>query len=169
MIYHITGIVKERQGVKQQAIRQSSCFILGTTIPQNELDDAEIIMAYKNQNNTVERTFRFLKDPIMFTSSLFVKKPERIMGLLMVMTLALLVYAIGQRRLHQALKNLEETLPNQIFKETAKPILRWIFQLLDGIDLVKMDEDKDAKKTHFRKLGELEKKSLDPNISKDTC
>jgi len=91
------------------------------------------------------------------------------MGLFMVMTLTLLVYAIGQRRLHQALKNLEETLPNQIFKETAKPILRWIFQLLDGIDLVKMDEDKDAKKTHFRKLGELEKKSLDPNISKDTC
>ena len=55
------------------------------------------------------------------------------------MTLALLVYAIAQRQLDQALKNLEETLRNQIGKETAKPTLRWIFQLLDGIYLVKMD------------------------------
>ena len=140
--YHITGVIKERQTVKQEAIRQSSCFIVGTTIPQNELNDTEVILAYKNQNNTVERGFRFLKDPIIFTSSLFVKKPERIMGLLMVMTLALLVYAIAQRRLHQALKKLQETLPNQIRKETDKPTLRWIFQLLDGIDLVKMHIEK---------------------------
>ena len=49
------------------------------------------------------------------------------MGLFMVMTLTLLVYAIAQRRVHQALKNLEETLPNQIPKETTKPTLRWIF------------------------------------------
>ena len=33
LIYHITGIVKERQDVKQEAIRQSSCFILRTTTP----------------------------------------------------------------------------------------------------------------------------------------
>jgi len=74
----------------------------------------------------------------MFTSSLFVKKSERIMGLLMVMTLALLVYAIAQRRLHRVLESLEETIPNQIRKETAKPALRWIFQLLEGIEVVKM-------------------------------
>ena len=138
LIYRITGIIQERQESKQEAIRQSSCFIIGTTIPQNEIKDADVIMAYKNQNDTVEKGFRFLKDPLMFTSSLFVKKPERIMGLLMVMTLALLVYAIAQRRLHQALKELQATLPNQIRKETGKPTLRWIFQLLDGIELVKM-------------------------------
>lgn len=142
LIYHITGVVQEREEAKQEAIRQSSCFVIGTTISENEMADADVIMAYKNQNNTVERGFRFLKDLIMFTSSLFVKKPERIMGLLMVMTLALLVYAIAQRRLHQSLKSLQETLPNQIRKETTKPTLRWIFQLLDGIDLVKIDLEK---------------------------
>ena len=139
LVYHITGVVQERQGVRQEAIRQSSCFVLGTTILEKDLSDADVIMAYKNQNNTVERGFRFLKDPLMFTSSLFVKKPERIMGLLMVMTLALLVYSIAQRRLHKVLKEVQETLPNQIRKETAKPTLRWIFQLLDGIELVKMN------------------------------
>jgi hypothetical protein len=39
-----------------------------------------------------------LKDPLLFVSSLFVKKPSRIEGLLMVMTLALLVYSVTQRR-----------------------------------------------------------------------
>jgi transposase len=138
LVYHITGVIQEKHAVRQEAIRQSSCFVVGTTILQKDLSDAEVIIAYKNQNNTVERGFRFLKDPLMFTSSLFVKKPERIMGLLMVMTLALLVYAIAQRRLHKALKQAQETLPNQIRKETAKPTLRWIFQLLDGIEFVNM-------------------------------
>lgn len=138
LIYRITGIAQERKAVKQESIKQSSCFVVGTTIPQNEVNDVDIIMAYKNQNNTVERGFRFLKDPLMFTSSLFVKKPERIMGLLMVMTLALLVYAIAQRRLHKALEEVQETVPNQIRKETLRPTLRWVFQLLDGIELVKM-------------------------------
>ena len=138
LVYRITGIIQEMQAVKQEAIRQSSCFVVGTTIPQKEVNDAGIIIAYKNQNNTVERGFRFLKDPLMFTSSLFVKKTERIMGLLMIMTLALLVYAIAQRRLHKALKELEGTIPNQIRKEVDRPTLRWVFQLLDGIELVKI-------------------------------
>lgn len=142
LVYRIKGIAKERQAVKQKAIEQSSCFIIGTTILKNELSDADVIKAYKNQNNTVEKGFRFLKDPLMFTSSLFVKKPERIMGLLMIMTLALLVYAIAQRKLHKILESLQKTVPNQIRKETSKPTLRWIFQLLDGIELVKMHVEK---------------------------
>ena len=159
LIYRITGVVQERQAVKQEAIKQSSCFVVGTTIPQNEVNDAGIIMAYKNQNNTVEMGFRFLKDPLMFTSSLFVKKPERIMGLLMVMTLALLVYAIAQRRLHKALKELQETIPNQICKETSRPTLRWVFQLLEGIELVKMCIEKTAH-TVIAGLTDLKKRIL---------
>jgi len=138
LVYSIKGIIKEKKEYIQKAIQQDSCFVVGTTIQKEFLADAEVVEAYKNQNNTVERGFRFLKDPLMFTSSLFVKKPERIMGLLMIMTLALLVYGIAQRRLHKALKELKETLPNQIRKETFKPSLRWIFQLLEGIEVVKV-------------------------------
>ena len=49
----------------------------------------------------VEGGFRFLKDPLCFVSSLFVKKPCRMQGLLMVMTLALRVYSVAQRRMRQ--------------------------------------------------------------------
>ena len=64
------------------------------------VSDAEVIRAYKGQAQA-EGGFRFLKDPLFFVSALFVKKPTRIQGLLMVMTLALLVYSVAQRRLRQ--------------------------------------------------------------------
>jgi transposase len=46
----------------------------------------------------VEGGFRFLKDPLLFVSSLLGKKPTRIQGLLMVMTLSQFVYSVAQRR-----------------------------------------------------------------------
>jgi transposase len=96
------------------------------------LSDQEMITAYKDQHH-VESGFRFLKDPLFFTSSLFVKRPERIMGLLMVMLLSLLVYGIAERRLRANLKQYKETLPNQIGEEIEVPTLRWVFQMMHGI------------------------------------
>ena len=54
------------------------------------------------------------------------------------MTLALLVYAVGQRRLRQQLARQNETVPNQINQPTQRPTLRWIFQLLDGIHRIRV-------------------------------
>jgi len=124
-----------------EAIRRSKqhkgCFVLGTNIEANDLSDEEVIVAYKAQSH-VEGGFRFLKDPLFFVSSLFVKKPSRIQGLLMVMTLALLVYSVAQRRLRQELARQQDSLPNQINQPTQRPTLRWVFQLLEGIHRVRV-------------------------------
>jgi transposase len=112
-----------------------ACFVVGTTIDASQLSDAEVIRAYKGQAQA-EGGFRFLKDPLFFVSSLFVKKPCRIQGLLMVMTFALLVYSVTQRRLRHQLARQGETVPNQINQPTARPTLRWVFQLLEGIHRV---------------------------------
>jgi transposase len=117
--------------------QHKGCFVLGTTIAAEDLSDQEVITAYKAQSQ-VEGGFRFLKDPLFFVSSLFVKKPTRIQGLLMVMTLALLVYSVAQRRLRQALGRQNESLPNQIKQPTQRPTLRWVFQLLEGIHRVRV-------------------------------
>ena len=114
-----------------------ACYVLGTNIDASALRDAEVIIAYKGQAQ-VEGGFRFLKDPLFFVSSLFVKKPSRIEGLLMVMTLALLVYSVAQRRLRAQLTTHQETVPNQINQPTASPTLRWVFQLLEGIPRVRV-------------------------------
>jgi transposase len=115
--------------------QRKACFVLGTTIPATALTDAEVVAGYKGQS-AVERGFRFLKDPVFFVSSLFIKKPSRLQGLLMVMTLALLVYSVAQRRMRRQLACRQDTLPNQIGQPGARPTLRWIFQLLEGINRV---------------------------------
>jgi transposase len=117
--------------------QHKGCFVLGTNIAAKDLSDEEVIAAYKAQSQ-VEGGFRFLKDPLFFVSSLFVKKPTRIQGLLMVMTLALLVYSVAQRRLRQELARRKESLPNQINQPTQRPTLRWVFQLLEGIHRVRL-------------------------------
>lgn len=115
--------------------QQKACFIIGTNLPELELDDRAIFQAYKNQSK-VESGFRFLKDPLFFVSSLFLKKPSRIQALLMVMTLSLLVYSIAERRMRKKLAASNESLPNQINIPTKTPTLRWVFQILEGINRV---------------------------------
>lgn len=108
-------------------------YVIGGNTDTNELSDAEVIAAYKQQQQ-VERGFRFLKDPLFFASSLFLKNPKRIMALLMVMLLSLLVYGIAERRMRACLAEQKETLPNQIGLEVEAPTLRWVFQLLYGVN-----------------------------------
>jgi transposase len=121
----------------EEAKHHKACFVLGTNIEAEQLSDAEVIAGYKGQAQA-EGGFRFLKDPLFFVSSLFVKKPCRIQGLLMVMTLALLVYSVAQRRLRRELARQNETIPNQINQPTSRPTLRWVFQVLEGIERVRV-------------------------------
>ena len=143
--YFVKASLLEDKSAIGAHLDEKSCYVLGTNIPEAELSDVEVINGYKRQNNSVENMgFRFLKDPIFFTSSLFLKKASRIQGLLMVMTLALLVYSIAQRRIRQALKDKDETLPNQIDKPTKTPTMRWLFQLMEGLHFVVMNVNKVA-------------------------
>ena len=135
--WQIYAQVRPAQEVIEAHKQQSACFVIGTNILAGHMRDAEVIRAYKAQSG-VEGGFRFLKDPLFFVSSLFVKKPSRIQGLLTVMTLALLVYSLTQRRLRQQLATHNETIPNQIYQPTERPTLRWVFQLLEGIHRVRV-------------------------------
>lgn len=111
-------------------------FILAT----NELDkehyrDDQILEEYKEQQN-VEGGFRFLKDPWFMVDSIFLKLPKRIEALMMVMTLCLMIYNLGQYKLREQLKAHQTSLPNQLGKEVSNPTLKWIFQIMEGIDVV---------------------------------
>jgi transposase len=73
----------------------------------------------------------------LVVSSWFVKKPNRIEGLRMVLTLALLVYAVAQRRLRAPWAPHQESVPNHIKHPPTSPTLRWVFQLLAGMHRVR--------------------------------
>jgi len=115
----------------------AECYVIGSNIPEEHLSVQEVLNAYKEQNHA-EQGFRFLKDPLFFASSLFVKKPSRISALLMVMVLSLLVYGIAERRMRTRSAEQRETVPNQINQPAQTPTLRWIFQLTGGISRIKI-------------------------------
>jgi transposase len=118
--WHIDAQVRPEDEALRSQKQGKACFVLGTNICASQLSDTEVMAAYKGQAR-VEGGFRFLKDPLFFVSSLFVKKPSRIQGLLMVMTLALLVYSVAQRRLRQQLAQHNQTVPNHINQPTTSP------------------------------------------------
>ena len=54
------------------------------------------------------------------------------------MLLSLLMYGIAERQMRACLAEQQETLPNQIKKEIETPSLRWVFQLLYGINYLEI-------------------------------
>ncbi|MEG4288210.1 IS1634 family transposase [Microcoleus sp. C2C3] len=117
-------------------ITASGKFILATNVLETkQLNPDDMIVKYKEQQST-ERGFGFLKDPLFFTDSVFLKSPERIEALALVMSLCLLVYTLGQRLLRHNLQRTNSTIKNQLGKPTNRPTLRWIFQIFQTIHLV---------------------------------
>jgi len=117
-------------------------FILATNqMDAKELSCAEMLSHYKDQGVSVERGFRFLKDPHFFAHSLFLKTPQRLMALMMVMVTALLVYALAERKLRLQLEQENCLVPSQTGKPTKTPTMRWIFQMFEGIDILLISQD----------------------------
>jgi len=136
IVWHLVPTVSIDELQVQAQIKKDACFIIATNIlDEQELSHEQVITTYKEQGG-VERGFRFLKDPLFFASSVFVKKPERVVALSFIMVLALLVYRLAEHLLRSRLAQTEETVPNQVNKPTNRPTMRWIFQCFEGIDLL---------------------------------
>jgi transposase len=134
--YHIQATLELNEEVIAKLRRQAGRFILATNLlSQTDWSSDDVLREYKNQQSC-ERGFRFIKDPLFFASSVFLKSPRRIMALAMIMGLCLMVYSLGQRQLRQALEQAQATVPNQKGKQTAQPTLRWMLQCFQSVHLV---------------------------------
>ena len=120
----------------ESARKQAGRFILATNVlDEKTLTSEEILSKYKDQQS-VERGFSFLKDPMFLTDSVFLKSNTRIESLGLIMGLCLLVYKLGQRELRNNLKRLKKGVKNQLGKLTDKPTLRWLFQCFQSIHVL---------------------------------
>ena len=77
----------------------------------------------------------------------------------LIMTIALLVYSIGERCLRAAIAERNETVPNQIEQPTSTPTLRWTFQCLFGISLLHVREN-DSRRIEVIGLDNLKRKFI---------
>jgi len=136
LIFKVQGKLELDASAIARITKASGRFILATNVVDvSQLNRDEIIVKYKKQQ-AAERGFGFLKYPLFFTDSVFLKSPERIEALTLIMGLCLLVYTLGQRLLRQKLQLTNSQVKNQLGKENNQPTLRWIFQSFQSIPTV---------------------------------
>jgi len=135
--YGLKGSISADPERIEAAKRNLGKFIIATNeLDPQKLSPIQMLENYTDQGVSVERGFRFLKDPLFFADSLFLKKPERIMALMMIMGLALLIYALAERQLRLNLEKNNVKIPDQKGKPTSTPTIRWVFQTFEGIDIL---------------------------------
>ena len=134
--YKITSTIE--QNIKEIEIIKShkGKFIIATNqLDVTVLPDNMLLSTYKEQSGT-EKGFKFIKDNSFEIDSVFLKKPERIDALLMIMVLCLMVYSYAQFFLYKELDKNNETILSQVYKPTNRPSMKWIYKLLDGVVIV---------------------------------
>ncbi len=139
-------VLRDEQAIEAHK-RQKAKFILAT----NDLDTSSLspdqwLHLYKNEQQKVERGFRFLKDPMFLLSYIFLKLPGRIMALSMVMVLCLLIYTLAQYKIRKVLEKEALGIPNQLKKPSKRPTMRWIFMLMSGIHVMYLKDQQGVKR-----------------------
>jgi len=139
--YQISATVCQDESKINTELLSAGRFIIATNVlDSQELSDDSMLREYKAQQSC-ERGFGFLKDPLFFADSIFLKSPERIESMGMIMGLCLLVYTLAQRQIRNALKESKSTIKNQLGKATNSPTLRWIFQCFHCIHLITLNQE----------------------------
>lgn len=154
--YRIQATLVRDESVIEQEKRRAGRFVLATNVlDTKQLSADEMLQEYKAQQSA-ERGFGFLKDPLFFTDSVFLKSPERVEAMAMLMGLCLLIYTLGQRQIRRALQQAHSGLKNQLGKLTQRPTLRWIFQCFQAVHLLIVNGVKQISNLTDERLGILQ-------------
>ena len=133
--YRLSGSFEpDPEGIDRERQRKGFFVVASNHLDDETLSAPEMIALYKSQGTSIEPGFRFYKDPLFFADAFFLKSEKRIMALTMVMGIALLIYSLAEEELRRTLKTLKGSVPDQKKKPTSRPTMRWIFQLMDGIN-----------------------------------
>jgi len=137
--YVLKAFIEEKSEQIKQIQEESGCFVLLTNVPQ-EGDmvetGASLLRVYKEQYG-IEKNFSFLKDPLI-VNDIFLKKPERIEVLGLVLLISLMVWNLIEFTLRQYIKENEATLPGWDKKQTTRPTAFMMSIKFMGIQVVRV-------------------------------
>ena len=122
---------------------EAGCFVLLTNVPTaGELAHSarDILPVYKEQHGT-EQNDGFLKDPVM-VKSLFLKKPERIEALGLIVLLALLLWRLMERTMRTYVDTTRTPLPGWDKKATERPTAFMMITKFAGVIVFKCGHDR---------------------------
>jgi transposase len=122
---------------------EAGCFVLLTNVPTagpRAHSARDILTVYKEQHGT-EQNYGFLKDPVI-VNSLFLKKPERIEALGLVLLLALLIWRLMERTMRTHVDTTSTSLPGWDKKATGRPTSFMMVTKFAGVIVVKLGHDR---------------------------
>lgn len=120
--YSLVLEIERDEAAIVRAGQKAGCFVLISNTLQGEPgaeDSRQLLSAYKDQGY-VERNFGFLKDDAI-VNSLFLKSPERIEALGLVLVLSLLVWRLMERTMRLSLQQTGSTILGWDKKQTSRP------------------------------------------------
>jgi transposase len=165
--WYIDGtLIDDETAIKAAAMTKGLFAIATNELDKSIVSDLELLAVYKDQGVSVERGFRFLKDPMFYAESLYLKKPERIMALIMVMTLSLLVYSLAERRVRNALADNKEYIWDQKNQLTNRPTIRWVCMIFEDVLLLYHDDNSIGEPMNIREEHTRLLESLGPGYKK---
>lgn len=124
-LYRIQADLALNEKVIAASKNRAGRFVLGRNVlDEQQLTSDEMLNKYK-EPQAPEGGFGFLKDPLFFADSVFLKSPARVETMARLMGLCLLVYTLGQRQLRLQLHSCNTGIKNQLGQLTDRPTLRW--------------------------------------------
>ena len=122
---------------------ETGCFVLLTNVPTTgplAHSPRDILTVYKEPHGT-EQNYGFLKAPVI-VNSLFLKKPERIEALGLVLLLALLIWRLMERTMRTHVDTTNTSLPGWDKKVTDRPTAFMMITKFAGVIVLKLGHDR---------------------------
>jgi transposase len=118
---------------------EAGCFVLLTNVPTTgdlAHSAGDILKVDKDQHGT-EQNYGFLKDPVI-VKSLFLKKPERLEALGLVLLLALLIWRLMERAMRTYVDTTSTPLTGWDKKATERPTSFMMVTKFAGVLVLKL-------------------------------
>ena len=138
MRYGLVATLCERDAAIAQAKQEAGCFVLITNVPPEgplgspvPYDGKTVLEAYKDQHG-IERNFGFLKDPVI-VNSLFLKRPERIEALGLILLIALLLWRLMERAMRRHVAQTQRPLVGWDNRPTERPTAFMMTTKFEGV------------------------------------
>lgn len=167
----LQGDVIEKPNEIQRRREEAGCFVLLTNVPRDgdrPMSAAQLLNAYKEQFG-IEHNFSFLKDPLV-VNDMFVKKPERIEVLGMILLIALLIWNLIEHTLRQHVAATQQPLPGWDGKPTKRPTAFMMSTKFTGIQIARIGNQRQmaqpltpTQQQYLRALGLTERDLISPS------
>ena len=165
MRYGLLATITEDETAVSKLRQQAGCFVMLTNVPKDGeegYDSKEILKAYKDQYG-IEQNFGFLKDPVI-VNSIFLKRPERIEVLGLVLLLSLLIWRLIEREMRQYVESEKRDLPGWKKRRTTRPTTFMLMTNFQRIMIIKIGDNRQLNKPFTEKQMEyLVSLKVDPD------